>query len=151
MKVKQTYSLVQFLNQYAEKAGVTIAEVEIKNSSITIYIDKQGGVDLDTCALFHGYILEPIDQFDPTYGEPYTLNVSSLGIDRPFKTEKDFLDHIGQKVEVKLKDSIRGKKFYEGILTAYTGTQVTLKVDAKNTFTIDMKNLVKMNEFIDFE
>ena len=73
-----------------------------------------------------------------------------MGIDRPFKTEKDFLSHIGQRVEVKLYASIRGKKFYDGILTSYDGNSITLKVDEKTTFTIELKNVVKVNEYIDF-
>ena len=84
------------------------------------------------------------------FGEAYTLNVSSLGIDRPFKTDKDFLSHIGERVEVKLYSSIRGKKFYDGILTGYDKQTITLKVDEKTTFTIEMKNVVKVNEYVDF-
>ena len=53
-----------------------------------------------------------------------------------------------KKVEVKLKQSIKGKKFYEGILISYDGKVVTVKVDDKNTFTIELKNLAKMNEYI---
>ena len=128
-------------------------EVEVKqgkNPELTIFIDKDGGVDLNACELFHNAILEPIDEFDPTFGQAYRLNVSSLGIDRPFKTDKDFNSHIGKKVEVKLKESIRGKKFYDGTLLAYDGKTVTLKVDEKTTFTIEMKNVVKVNEYVDF-
>ena len=123
----------------------------IKYLILSIYIDKDGGVDLNSCELFHNAILEPIDEFDPTFGQAYRLNVSSLGIDRPFKTDKDFNSHIGERVEVKLKESIRGKKFYDGVLLSYDGKQITLKVDEKTTFTIDLKNTVKVNEYIDFE
>ena len=54
-------------------------------------------------------------------------------------------------MEVKLYASIRGKKFYDGILTGYDGKAVTLKVDDKTTFTIELKSIVKMNEYIDFQ
>jgi ribosome maturation factor RimP len=76
-----------------------------------------------------------------------------LGIDRPFKTDKDFLDHIGKMVEVKLYASIKGKKNYDGILTSYDKDKkvITLKVDQKDTFTIELKSIVKINEYIDFE
>ena len=50
----------------------------------------------------------------------------------------------------RIKESIRGKKFYDGVLTAYDGKTVTLKVDEKPTFTIELKSIVKMNEYIDF-
>ena len=154
MKVKSNSEIQEFLQPIAKEVGVEIVEVEFKlgkNPALTIYIDKDGGVDLDTCEKFHNAIFDPLDELDPSFDQPYTLNVSSLGIDRPFKTDKDFLSHIGTRVEVKLYASIKGKKFYDGILMSYENGQVTLKVDEKNTFTIDLKNIVKMNEYIDFE
>ena len=54
-------------------------------------------------------------------------------------------------VEVKLVKPIKGKKFYEGILVSYDGKIITLKVDEKTTFTIDLKNTVKVNEYIEFD
>ncbi len=154
MKVKSNEEIKEFLDPIANAVGVKIVEVEFKlgkNPSLTIFIDKEGGVDLDTCEVFHNAIFDPLDELNPSFDMPYTLNVSSLGIDRPFKTDEDFLSHIGQRVEVKLHSSIKGKKFYDGILTSYVNGQVTLKVDEKNTFTIELKNIVKMNEYIDFE
>ncbi len=154
MKVKSNAEIQEFLSKIAEPLNITVFEVEFKqgkNPELTIFIDKEGGVDLDTCELFHRAIDEALDEFDPTYGLPYRLNVSSLGIDRPFKTDEDFNSHIGQRVEVKLVNSIKGKKFYDGILVSYNGKVITLKVDEKNTFTIDLKNTTKVNEYIDFE
>jgi ribosome maturation factor RimP len=153
MKIKPISEIQEFLSQIAIPLGIEVVEVEFKqgkNPAMTIYINKEGGVDLDTCEIFHRAIDLPLDELDPTFGEAYTLNVSSLGVDRPFKTEKDFLSHIGERVEVKLYSSIRGKKFYDGILTAYDKQAITLKVDEKTTFTIEMKNIVKVNEYIDF-
>ena len=154
MKVKSNAEIAEFLSAIANPMGIRVFEVEFKqgkNPALTVYIDKDGGVDLDTCELFHRAIDEPLDELDPTFGQPYTLNVSSLGVDRPFKTDEDFNSHIGEMVEVKLINSIRGKKFYDGILTSYDGKNITLKVDDKTTFTIDLKNTVKVNEYIDFE
>ena len=153
MKVKSNQEILDFCKPIAESVGVKIVEVEFKqgkNPALTIYIDKDGGVDLDACESFHRAVFDPLDELDPTFGQPYTFNVSSLGADRPFKTEEDFLSHIGQRVEVKLYASIRGKKFYDGVLVSYNEQGITLKVDEKTTFTIDKKNLVKVNEYIDF-
>ena len=153
MKVKSNAEIMEFCQNIATPLGITVVDVEFKqgkNPVLTLYIDKDGGMDLDTCEVFHRAVYEPIDELDPTFGQPYTLNVSSPGADRPFKTDKDYLSHIGERVEVKLYASIRGKKFYDGILTAYDGKTVTLKVDEKTTFTIELKSIVKMNEYIDF-
>jgi len=154
MKVKSNQEIMNFCAPIAESVGVKVVDVEFKqgkNPSLTIFIDKEGGVDLNTCELFHNAINEPLDELDPTFGLPYRLNVSSLGIDRPFKTDNDFISHIGQRVEVKLYASIKGKKFYDGILMSYDKEKITLKIDEKNTFTIELKTIVKVNEYIDFE
>lgn len=154
MKVKSNEQIMEVCNKIASEVGVTVFDVEFKqgkNPSLTIYIEKEGGMDLDTCEVFHRAIDQPLDQLDPTFGQPYTLNVSSPGADRPFKTDKDFNDHLGKRVEVKLYASIRGKKFYDGILNSYDGKSITLKVDEKTTFTIELKSIVKVNEYIDFE
>ncbi len=154
MKVKSNQEILEFAQNIAKPLGIDLVEVEFKqgkNPELTFYIDKEGGVDLNTCEIFHNAINEPLDELDPTFGMPYRLNVSSLGIDRPFKTDNDFISHIGQRVEVKLYSSIKGKKFYDGILMSYDKEKITLKVDEKNTFTIELKNIVKINEYIDFE
>ena len=154
MKVKSNAEILEFAKKIGDPLGINAVEVEFKqgkNPELTIFIDKDGGVDLDTCEIFHNAINDPLDELDPTFGLPYRLNVSSLGIDRPFKTDEDFISHIGERVEVKLYASIKGKKFYDGILMSYDKNQITLKVDEKNTFTIDLKSIVKINEYIDFE
>lgn len=154
MKVKPIEQIKELCEKVAMPLGVKIYDVEFKqgkNPALTIYIDKVGGVDLDTCELFHNAINEPLDELDPTFGANYTLNVSSPGVDRPFKTEEDFLSHINQRIEVKLYASVGGKKFYDGILLSYDGKTAVVKVDNKNTFTFDMKNVVKMNEYVPFE
>ena len=154
MKTKSLEEIKKVCDEVAENLGVTVAEIEFKqgkNPTLTIFIKKAGGVDLDTCEKFHRAVDLPLDELNPTFDEPYTLNVSSLGIDWQFKTEDDFNSHIGQMVEVKLKSSMRGKKAYDGILLSYNGEAITLKVDEKNTYTIFMKNVVKVNEYVDFE
>ena len=153
MKVKSNKEIFDFCSEIAESVGVKIFDVEFKqgkNPALTIFIDKEGGVDLDTCEKFHNAINEPLDELDPTFGEPYTLNVSSPGVDRPFKTEEDFNSHLNKMVEVKLYSAIKGKKFYEGELLSYNGQCIVIKVDKKNTLSIDMKNVVKVNAYVDF-
>ncbi|MBQ7339607.1 MAG: ribosome maturation factor RimP [Clostridia bacterium] len=153
MKVKSNSEILEFCAKIGQTVGVEVVEVEFKqgkNPTLTIFIDREGGIDLDACETFHRAINDPLDELDPTFGEPYTLNVSSLGADRPFKTEKDFNSHIGKMVEVKLNVAIKGKKYYEGELLSYDGDRIVLKVDAKNTLSIELKSIVKVNSYIDF-
>ncbi len=151
MKVKPIKDIQEFLTPYAESLGLEIVEVAFKmskNPQLTIFIDKDGGVDLDTCEAFHNLISDPLDVFDP-YPNPYTLNVSSPGLDRPLKTERDFLKRIGKMVEVKLYAPINGQKYFEGVLNAYDGGSVTILVNGKE-IKISMPQIAKINEAVIF-
>ena len=93
MKVKSDQEIYDFLKPIADEENVELIEVEMKagkNPSLTVYVDTENGIDLDTLEKFHNRIDSPLDELDPTYGEAYTLNVSSPGLDRPFKTERDY-------------------------------------------------------------
>lgn len=153
MKIKPIEEIKSLCDKIAGEVGVSIFDVEFKqgkNPVLTVYIDMPGGVDLDTCEKFHNALNVPIDELDPTYSQPYTLNVSSPGVDRPFKTDEDFISHIGKKVEVKLYGSIKGKKAFDGELISYDKERIVVKVDAKTTLSIELKNVVKVNEYVDF-
>mgnify|MGYP002431069861 FL=1 len=78
MKNKPIEEIKAFLEPFAKALGVEIYDAEFKlgkEPALTVFIDKEGGVDLDTCEAFHRAIDEPLDNLDPTFGEPYTLNV----------------------------------------------------------------------------
>ena len=152
MKAKSNEEIFNFLKPIADELNIEIVEVSFKmakNPSLTVYIDKEGGVDLDTCELFHNAINEPLDTLNP-YENPYTLNVSSPGLDRPFKTERDFMRNIGKEVEVKLYASVSGKKFIEGVLKAYDGKNVTV-TDGGQDYTLPLSSIVKINKAIKFD
>ena len=151
MKAKSNQEILEFLLPYANSLNLEIVEVEFKtskNPQLTVYIDKDGGVDLNTCEQFHNLINDPLDVLDP-YGAPYTLNVSSPGLDRPFKTERDFLKRIGKLVEVKLYAPIRGKKEFEGILKEYNVNTVKIELNGEDV-TFELSKIAKICEAIVF-
>lgn len=134
MKVKPVAEVIDFLRPIAEETGVEIVDAEWnqRERSLTVYIDAEGGVDLVLCEKFHRAIDGPLDELDPTFGQAYTLNCSSPGLDRPFKTERDFLRHLGEAVEVHLYAPIDGAKYYEGELVAFDGETVTIRTQEKD-------------------
>lgn len=154
MKVKSNEEIENALRAVVEEQGVRLAEIEFKqgkNPSLTVFIDKDDGITLDDCENVHNAIDALLDELDPTYGEPYTLNVSSLGLDRPFKREEDFAKNLGKKVEVRLKKSVGGKKEYDGELAYYDGEIIRLKISDDKMLTFDIKKQVeKVNKYIDF-
>ena len=153
LKTKPIEEIKALCDKYAAPLDITVDSVEFKqgkNPALTVFIDKTGGVTLDDCEKLHNAIFDPLDELDPTYGLAYTLNVSSLGADRPFKKEQDFLSHLGKKVEVRLYAAVKGKKLIEGELLSYDGEHIVVKVDDKNTLSFDLKSVVKVSEYIDF-
>lgn len=145
MKVKPISEVVAFLQPIAERIGVEILDAEwnMREKSLTVFIDKEGGVDMNTCEAFHRAIDEPLDELDPTYGEAYTLNCSSAGLDRPFKTARDFEKHLGEAIEVHLYAPYEGKKYYEGKLLSYRDGVITLEV-MKKTVEIPFDKTAKV-------
>lgn len=152
MKFKPVAEIGEMLGGIAEGMNIEIVEVEFneKTAALTVYIETEAGVDLDTCEKFHNAIFEPIDELDPSYGEPYTLNVSSPGLDRPFKTARDFERNRNKEVEVKLYAPLKGKKFLEGVLEEFDENSVTVALQ-KETVKIPRNKIAKINKAIKFE
>lgn len=137
----------------AEPFGFEVVEVAFRpgrDASLTIYIDKPGGIDLDDCEKFHNAVDAPLDELDPTRGGAYTLNVSSPGLDRPFRTARDFERHTGEKVEVRLYAPVKGNKYFEGILAGYDGNTVTLETDGE-TMKLELTRVAKVSLAIEFD
>ena len=152
MNFKPVEDLRVCLEKIAESMDIETVEVDCdkRTETITVFIETSDGVDLDTCEKFHNAIMEPIDEIDPSYGAPYTLNVSSPGLDRPFKTDRDFERNIGKEVEVKLFAPLMGKKFIEGTLIAYDGNTVTVNAGGKE-IKISTIKIAKINKAIKFD
>lgn len=152
MQIKPLAEIRAFLENIASPMGIEIVDVEWndKAAALTVYIETEGGVDLDTCEKFHNAIMEPIDQLDPTYDKPYTLNVSSPGLDRPFKVERDFERNLGKEVEVKLFAPLKGKKFLEGELLAFDENSITLKAQNEE-IKLSRNKIAKINKAVKFD
>ena len=152
MNIKPLEQLKEFLKTYADPMGIEIVDVEFskRDNAITVFIETESGVDLDTCEAFHNAIMEPIDEFDPTYDAPYTLNVSSPGLDRPLKTPRDFERNLGKEVELKLYAPLKGKKFLEGFLCAFDDNTVTIKSGTEE-LKIPRNRIAKINKAIKFD
>lgn len=150
MNFKPVEEIKTFLNDIAIPMGIEIVDVEVNGENLTVFIETETGVDLDTCERFHNAIMEPIDELDPSFGAAYTLNVSSPGLDRPFKTVRDFERNLGKEVEIKLYAPLKGKKFLEGVLTAFDEHSVTVLIGNAEE-KINKTKIAKINKAIKFE
>ena len=116
---------------------------------LRIDIDKEGGVGIEDCERFHTAIDLPLDELNPTNDKPYILNVSSPGIDRPIKTDKEFERNLEEVIEVRLFQAINKKKLYVGSLVSFTETTITLETD-KGEVTLERNLISKATKYIDF-
>lgn len=156
LNVKSISEIQAVIQPIADSMEIEIVEIEFKQGkspALTIYADTATGIDLNTCEKFHNAIDLPLDELDPTFGVPYTLNVSSPGLDRAFKTERDFARAKGQKVEVKLYAPMKGKKLFEGIMTDYDENSVTIRYEVKGVeeeVKFNKTQVAKINRAIEF-
>ena len=153
MKFRSEKEIADFLLPLAEREGVELVDVEVKlsrNPSLTVFIETEDGVDLDTLERFHNAIDAPLDEFDPSFGAPYTLNVSSPGLDRAFKTDRDYERNLGLDVEVRLYAPVMGKKFFEGTLVSYDGNTLTIETkEGERKF--ELSRIAKTNCAVKFD
>ncbi|ENH96551.1 hypothetical protein J416_10296 [Gracilibacillus halophilus YIM-C55.5] len=124
--VKQTEELVTPILDEMNLELVDITyEKEGPNWFLRIYIDKEGGVDIEECGQVSEKLSEKLDEVDPV-SNAYFLEVSSPGVERPLKKRKDYQEHIGKNIFVKLYEPIDGEKEYTGELTNFQNDTVTI-------------------------
>lgn len=123
---------------------IELIDVEyIKEGSewyLRVYIDKKGGVTLDDCQLINDAITDVIDQEDPIK-TPYIFEVSSPGIDRPLKTDRDFERYKGTDVEIHLYAPIDKSKLYIGKLSGKFDNQIVIIDEKGKERSFDSKDV----------
>jgi len=151
---KISESVEKFLSPIVNDLGYEIMEVEFakkyNGDNLTIFIDKEGGgINIDDCEKVHNAIDAPLDELNPTNDKPYTLNVSSPGIDRPIVTDRDYKRNVGEVLEIKLYQAIQRKKTFVGELKEFSSESITLLIQDKEVL-IDRKNISKATKYIEF-
>lgn len=96
------------------------------NYYLRVYADKEGGITIDDCVTISRALEGKLDEED-FISEAYILEVSSPGLGRPLKRERDFARSIGAAVDVKLYQAVNQQKEYTGILKAYDEKKVILE------------------------
>ena len=117
-----------------ENTGIYVVDVSYKKTDgknvLCFYIDKEGGVGIDDCESFSRAVEAELDRCDPIDGE-YSLEVSSPGVDRHLKKEREFLYYTGREVDVKLYKALNGKKEFSGILKKYENDSAVIDTDGE--------------------
>ncbi len=114
---------------------------------VRIYLDREGGVTLDDCSLISHQAGDVLDIHDTPPG-PYTLEVSSPGLDRPLFRDQDFLQYRGSQIRVTTEYKIDGRKHFKGELLDYLDQEaeklLVLRVGDK-TYRLPREAFVKAN------
>ena len=108
-----------------------------KGALLRLFIDKPGGVNLDDCAAVSHHLTRVLTVENVAYER---LEVSSPGLDRPLKQERDFQRFAGQKARVKLRVPMEGQRNFVGVVQAAASGRVTLEVEGRQV-AFDLANL----------
>ena len=133
-----------------ESMGFELCDVEYQKEYgdwvLTFYIDKPEGVTIDECETVSRAIEPILDEADPIDSE-YVLSVSSLGIDRPLKKDRDFERAMGKELEIKLYAPLNGKKQWIGTLTSFDANSFIVETEQGGALTVQKKDcaLVRPN------
>lgn len=122
---------------------------EMGNYYLRAYIDKEGGITIDDCELVSRALSDMLDEED-FIDEAYILEVSSPGLGRPLKKEKDFARSIGMEVDVKLFKPYEKQKDFTGILEEYDDEKVVLSLDEDISIEILRKDIALIRLSFDF-
>ena len=124
---------------------VDVEYVRERDWYLRVYIDKEGGIDIEDCRTLSERLEEILDRED-FIADAYILEVSSPGLDRVLRKARDFEREHGKRVDVALYAPLDGKKNLTGELTGYDGNVLILDDDVR----IPMEQVSQVRLHIDF-
>lgn len=113
------------------------------------YIDKPGGITVDDCEVVNRALGDELDRED-FIDESYILEVSSPGLGRPLKKERDFERSLGEEVEIRLYRMVEKQKEFRGILKAWDKETVTIEEAEETERVLDRDNIALIRLAFDF-
>lgn len=141
----------ELAQQFLEGTEIELVDVEFvkeRDWYLRVFIDKENGIDIEDCQKLSEQLEAKLDELDPIR-ESYYLEVSSPGLDRALKKEKDFVRHRGDKVEAALYAPINGKKTIVGILLGLVDGQIKIDVDGEEV-TLTRQQVAQIKLYLDF-
>lgn len=155
MSKRDTYEsrVEAYLLPIMEENNFELVDVEyVKEAGmwyLRAYIDKEGGFTVDDCEMVSRKLSDWLDEKD-FIDDSYILEVSSPGLGRPLKKEKDFKRSMGEQVDIKLYRAIDRQKDFSGALCAYDEQTVTIQHEDGSTTTFDRKDIALIRLAFDF-
>lgn len=143
----------QLIMPILEEHGFSLVDLEFVKEAgeryLRAYIDKPGGITIDDCETVSRAFSDALDAEDYIDGA-YIMEISSPGLGRPLKKEKDFARSLGEDIEIKLYAPLNGSKEYRGRLLAYTAGTVDIEDEDGNVITIERSKAALIRLAFDF-
>lgn len=122
---------------------------EGSSNYLRAYIDKPGGITVDDCETVSRAFSDKLDEKD-FISESYILEVSSPGLGRPFRKDKDFERNIGEEVELKLFKPVEHKKDFVGLLKAFDKDTVTIELEDGSETVFERRGIALIRQTVYF-
>ena len=136
-----------------QENGFELVDVEyVKEGSswyLRAYIDKPGGINVDDCEVVSRALEAKLDE-ENYITQSYTLEVSSPGLGRPLKKEKDYVRNEGREIDLRFYKSFEHEKELRGVLTSWTKDSVTIQTEDGRELEFQKKELALVREAFDW-
>ncbi len=140
------------IKDIVEQEGMELVDLVYRNEShgwvLRVLVDKEGGVTLEDCSFVSHQIGDVLDVKD-VVRHAFNLEVSSPGINRPLKKEKDFLRVIGETVRVKTSKALESRRNFKGRLIRCADATVFIEIDG-NEYAVPLRLIDRANLEFDF-
>jgi ribosome maturation factor RimP len=153
MPAVENSKLVERITGLGERAalgtGVEIAEVEVRGAGrarlLRVYIDKPGGITHGDCQMISEKLGQLLDEEEALPDEGYTLEVSSLGVERKLSKPRDFERVIGQKIRLAVESPGQARTSLEGKLAQLSGEALEVEIAPGNLVRVPLDQVRKAN------
>ena len=155
MSKRETYETrtEELITPILDRMNFELVDVEYVKEGGTwylrAYIDKEGGITVNDCEAVAREMNEILDRED-FVEDSYVFEVSSPGLGRPLKKEKDYIRSMGKEVEIRTYRAINREKEFYGILSAYDENTVTIKTEDETEMTFEKNDIALIRLAFDF-
>ena len=155
MSKRETYETrtEELITPILDRMNFELVDVEYVKEGGTwylrAYIDKEGGITVNDCVAVAREMNEILDRED-FVEDSYVFEVSSPGLGRPLKKEKDYIRSMGKEVEIRTYRAINREKEFYGILSAYDENTVTIKTEDGTEMTFEKSDIALIRLAFDF-
>ncbi len=143
----------ELMTPILERMQFELVDVEYVKEGATwylrAYIDKEGGITVNDCEAVAREMNDILDRED-YIEDSYVFEVSSPGLGRPLKKEKDYVRSMGKELEIRTYRAIDKKKEFYGILTSYDEKTVTIETEDGSELTLEKADIALIRLAFDF-